>query len=105
MNIQFTHPISDSKTWKGELEVTANVDGNDVEIIRIMYVDPSGCKANVTELLIEWAGELYEKCEDMAINDSRNLRNPEDEDWTMMMQNRADDFTKATIYNHLNRVK
>jgi hypothetical protein len=72
MNIQFTHPISDTKTWKGELEVSANVDGNDVEIIRIMYIDKNGQKANVTDLLLEWADSLYEKCEEMAINDSRN---------------------------------
>jgi hypothetical protein len=86
MNIQFTHPISDTKIWKGELEVSANVDGMDCEIIRIMYVDKNGCKANVTDLIIEWAGELYEKCEEMAINDARNLRHPEDEDWTMAQQ-------------------
>lgn len=65
--IHFTYPISDTKHWHGELEVSATVDGHDAEIHNINYTDQTGKRSNVTFLIEQWCDALYERLIDAAI--------------------------------------
>jgi hypothetical protein len=81
MRVHFTYPLSDTKHYQGELHVTAQVDGHDVDISQILYSDRNGKESNVTWLLEQWGGNLYDNLCEAAVHHAI----PES-DYTLEMQ-------------------
>ena len=82
--VSFTFPISSDRVWKGQLNVTAKVDGQEVEIESVIHQDPRGRKSNVTELVDEWCINLSASIWEAAINNADNdedLVTLEKQDW------------------------
>lgn len=82
MRVHFTYPLSDSAIYQGEFHVTATVDGHDVEIHQIIYNDRHNKESNVTYLLEQWGGGLYDNMVEAAVHHAI----PET-DYTLEMQN------------------
>jgi hypothetical protein len=76
--VNFDFPISNAAIWQGQLHVTANVDGHDVEVTNVIHEDHNGHKSNITALVEEWLGSFYDDLCEAAINNSCNT----DEDYT-----------------------
>lgn len=82
--VSFAFPISSDRIWKGQLNVTAKVDGQEVEIETVIHQDPSGRRSNITELVDEWCVNLYNSLCDAAINNAdeeEDLVTLEKQDW------------------------
>lgn len=68
MRIHFTYPLSDTRHYQGEFHVTADVEGHDVDINQILYSDRNGKESNVTYLLEQWGGGLYDNMIEAAVH-------------------------------------
>jgi hypothetical protein len=86
MEVKFDYPLSNTSTFQGQLEVTANVDGDKAEIYKVIHEDPNGNKSDITYLIDEWCNNLYDNLAEMAVNNASNVNHPELEDYTMANQ-------------------
>lgn len=68
MKVYYIHSVSAHRGYEGELFVRASVDGEDVDIDHISFVDKVGNRADVTYLLTSWAGlGVYNMLCDIAL--------------------------------------
>lgn len=83
MKVSFDFPLSNRKEWQGFLRVDALVEGEDVELIKVIHHDKNDRRSNVTWMLEEWCGNLCRSLFDAAIN---AVEEPMTDDYTMMKQ-------------------
>jgi hypothetical protein len=86
MEVKFDYPLSNTRTFQGELNVTATVEGRKAVIDQVIHKDPLGNKSDITYLIDEWCNNLYDNLAEMAVNNASNVNHPELEDYTMSRQ-------------------
>lgn len=83
--VHFTHPLSTTKFWEGQLHIWSNVEGFDVEVTKVVLEDKNGRKTDITDKLEEYGFDRKE-IEFMSLNDAEN---------TDQEQVEFDDYTLA----------